>query len=292
MPLILLSGYPSSGKTHRAAQLLTDLRTRISCSPISSHSRLTVHHISDETLTIPRDAYREARTEKDARAAAYSAVKRALGREAIVVLDGMNYIKGWRYQLWCEAKAMGTGCCVIHIGTPIATARDINTRLLADPTTDAGYAEDLFENLIFRYEEPNGMTRWDSPLFTVPYEDEVPPFEAIWEAMVESDGKTKVVRPNLATVLAPATASDYLYELDKATQEILQAVLEWQKDHPGESGGEVKVGELTVELPASPLALPQLQRLRRQYISLNRQNGVAVGRIRESFVGYLNDSVQ
>lgn len=45
------------------------------------------------------------------------------------------------------------------------------------------------------------MTRWDSPLFTVPYEDETPPFEAIWEAMVGSDGKTKVVRPNLATVL-------------------------------------------------------------------------------------------
>jgi len=47
-----------------------------------------------------------------------------------------------------------------------------------------------------------------------------------------------------------------------------------------------------VELPASPLALPQLQRLRRQYISLNRQNGVAVGRIKESFVAYLNDSLQ
>lgn len=93
-------------------------------------------------------------------------------------------------------------------------------------------------------------------------------------------------------VQTPATPSDYLYELDKTTQEILQAVLEWQKDHPGESGGEVKVGGLTVELPASPLALPQLQRLRRQYISLSRQNGVAVGRIKESFVAYMNDSFQ
>ena len=54
---------------------------------------------------------------------------------------------------------------------------------------------------MFRYEEPNGMTRWDSPLFTVPFEDEKPPLEAIWEAMVGSDGKGKVVRPNQATVL-------------------------------------------------------------------------------------------
>jgi protein KTI12 len=35
-----------------------------------------------------------------------------------------------------------------------------------------------------------------------------------------------------------------------------------------------------------------LQRLRRQFISLNRQNAVPVKRIRESFVGYLNDSFE
>jgi hypothetical protein len=45
------------------------------------------------------------------------------------------------------------------------------------------------------------MTRWDSPLFTVLDKDETPPFDQIWEAMVGSDGKTKVVRPNQATVL-------------------------------------------------------------------------------------------
>lgn len=45
------------------------------------------------------------------------------------------------------------------------------------------------------------MTRWDSPLFTVPYEDEMPPFEDIWEAMIGSEGKAKVVKPNQATVM-------------------------------------------------------------------------------------------
>ena len=77
----------------------------------------------------------------------------------------------------------------------------MNTQLLDDPTEDGGYPEDLFENLVFRYEEPNGMTRWDSPLFTVLYEDEAPPFEAIWEAMIGNDGRAKVVKPNMATVL-------------------------------------------------------------------------------------------
>jgi tRNA uridine 5-carbamoylmethylation protein Kti12 len=32
----------------------------------------------------------------------------------IVIADDLNYIKGFRYQLWCEAKAVGTRCCTIH----------------------------------------------------------------------------------------------------------------------------------------------------------------------------------
>lgn len=48
-----------------------------------------------------------------ARGVAYARARRALGKDSFVILDGMNYIKGFRYQLWCEAKAAGTGCCVV-----------------------------------------------------------------------------------------------------------------------------------------------------------------------------------
>ncbi|MCJ1286860.1 hypothetical protein MMC26_006206 [Xylographa opegraphella] len=314
MPLILLSGYPSSGKTHRAQQLLSDFVTRIASSSNLRHARFTVTHINDQSLGLSRDLYRDAKAEKDARATVYSAVKRALGRECIVLCDGLNYIKGFRYQMYCEAKAVGTGSCVVHVGTPISRCREINARLLADSTVTGGYAEDVFENLVFRYEEPNGMARWDSPLFTVPYEDDNPPSEAIWEAMVGSDSKGKVVKPNLATVLVwhlswslkllhthqlthlqpqtPATESDYLYELDRTTQDILQTIVIWQNDHPGEGGGEINLAEGTLELPVRPLSLPQLQRLRRQYIGLNRQRTLARNRIRENFVAYFNNSFQ
>lgn len=57
--------------------------------------------------------YGDARAEKDARAAEYSAVKRVLGREAVVIADGLNYIKGLRYQFYCEAKTMETASCVV-----------------------------------------------------------------------------------------------------------------------------------------------------------------------------------
>jgi len=72
---------------------------------------------------------------------------------------------------------------------------------LADKDKDGGYEEEDFENLIFRYEEPNGMTRWDSPLFIVVQEDVAAWCDQVWDALVGSDGKAKVVRPHQATVL-------------------------------------------------------------------------------------------
>lgn len=248
-------------------------------------------------------------SEKDARATIYAAVKRVLTNKDIVILDGANYIKGWRYQLYCEAKAVRTPHCVVHIGTPISQAREINdSRLASGEAASNGedglkkeeeqpYEKECWENLVYRYEEPNEMARWDKPLFTVIWDDPTPPCDAIWDALIgsESEGGKKIVRPNQATVLKAASSEDYLYELDRSTQAILNRILEWAKDHPGEGGGEVAVGEggnedLVIDLPSNPVGLPALQRLRRQFISLNRQNSVPVKRIKESFVGYLNDS--
>ncbi|KAF2181984.1 chromatin associated protein KTI12 [Zopfia rhizophila CBS 207.26] len=293
MPLVLISGYPSSGKTTRSNQLKDFFESKITSSTDARSSRLKVHHINDQTLGLSRNVYHTARAEKDARAEEYSAVKRVLSRDDIVIADGMNYIKGFRYQLYCEAKAVQTPSCVVkvHVGTPIKKCREINAKLLADKETDGGYEEVDFENLIFRYEEPNGMTRWDSPLFTVLDEDETPPFEKIWEALVGNDGKVKLVRPNQATVLKPATEQNYLYELDKTTSDILTQIMTYQKDHEGEGGGEIVVPDVerAIELPASPMSLPQLQRIRRQFISLNRQHSFPKARIKEIFVDYLND---
>ena len=89
----------------------------------------------------------------------------------------------------------------------------------------------------------------------------------------------------------PAAESDYLYELDRISQEIMKTIMEWQKDHPGEGGGEIAVAEGTIELPANPVSLPQLQRIRRQFISLNRLHNLSKARIGNSFIEYLNDNL-
>ncbi|KAF3047083.1 hypothetical protein E8E12_011089 [Didymella heteroderae] len=291
MPLVLISGYPSAGKTTRALQLKEYCESKIAAASAEARTgRLKVHLINDQTLGVSRAVYHTARAEKDARAEEYSAVKRVLSRDNIVIADGLNYIKGFRYQLYCEAKAVSTPSCVVHIGTPADKCREINAALLADKDKDGGYDEEDFENLIFRYEEPNGMTRWDSPLFIVVQEDEAAWCDQVWDALVGSDGKAKVVRPHQATVLKPATEQNYLYELDKTTSDIVAHITTYQKDHPGEGGGQINISDVErpLELPATPMTLPQLQRIRRQFITMNRSHSFSKARMKEVFVDFLN----
>ena len=113
--LILLSGHPCSGKTYRSGQLIEQFKKKIDSSLEPHIKRIKVHHINDESLGLKRDVFKEAKREKDARATEFSAVKRALGKDSIVIADHLNYIKGFRYQLYCEAKAMQTPSCVVRI---------------------------------------------------------------------------------------------------------------------------------------------------------------------------------
>ncbi|EXJ54180.1 hypothetical protein A1O7_09517 [Cladophialophora yegresii CBS 114405] len=134
MPLIIVTGLPCSGKTHRAQQIAASLTEFISSSTDPTISRRTVqlipsqharadrgsHGVGSETTqdaasSLRDQIYTSAAEEKTARAAEFSAVKRALGRDNVIVADALNYIKGYRYQLWCEAKAAGTRCCVVHV---------------------------------------------------------------------------------------------------------------------------------------------------------------------------------
>jgi len=112
LQLILLSGYPSSGKTYRSNQIINFFKEKISTSQDARISRLKIYHHNDQSLGLDRNVYDAARPEKDARATLSSAIKRDLTRDAIVVADSMNYIKGFRYQLYCEAKGQLTPSCV------------------------------------------------------------------------------------------------------------------------------------------------------------------------------------
>lgn len=144
-----------------------------------------------------------------------------------------------------------------------------------------------------RFEEPNAMTRWDSPLFVVdcnPIEPtdemkwEEAPLEAIWEAVT----KGNIVKAPDVVAPTRATTSNYLSLLETTTQLVLSSIqaLASSGSMP-EDGGTVR---LSLELPNStsavllPLHLPvgqrvpstaALQRLRRQFVKMHASGAIA-----------------
>ena len=113
---------------------------------------------------------------------------------------------------------MGTGCCVVHVGTAVEVAREVEEGRKRKGSKGDGnwegkvggsgeedaYGEKAFEELVMRFEEPNMMARWDRPLFTVLWGDVAPPYDEIWREVVKGvgrDGVRRVVKANQATVM-------------------------------------------------------------------------------------------
>lgn len=117
MPLITITGFPCSGKSKWAKKLIEALEEKIqqaSQQAAPGHNYNIKYH-TDDTLGISRASYRESVTEKQARGNQISAVRRDLSRSTFVILDSLAYIKGFRYQLFTEAKGVVTPHCVIHV---------------------------------------------------------------------------------------------------------------------------------------------------------------------------------
>lgn len=60
----------------------------------------------------------------------------------------------------------------------------------ARPETDR-YRTETFDNMIQRFEEPSSMARWDSPLFTIAWDDtkQQIPMDALWAAITTGEKK-------------------------------------------------------------------------------------------------------
>ncbi|KAJ2003041.1 kti12, chromatin associated [Coemansia thaxteri] len=283
MPLIMMTGYPSSGKSTRALELKQLFEERLA-QPAHQHRRLTVQIVNDATLGVTHEAYAKPSEEKMARGALLSAVERLVSQETIVIADTPNYIKGLRYQLYCIAREVSTTQCVIHCAISVEEARRINRSRGSE-----AYKDELFDELVMRYEEPNSAAKWDSPLFTVIQHDpeDKLPFDNIWNALIEQ----RAPPPNFATAMKPVTETNYLFELDKMTLDIVNAILDSQKSGVPMSQLVVPGTSDKVQLPGRCLSLPELRRYRMQFTKLNRQVPLKIDKIPTLFVNYLNISL-
>lgn len=218
MALITICGFPSSGKSTRAAQIQNFI--------LKKNPLLNVIIISDHSLGLSPNEYSQSSSEKSARATLFAAVQRHMAVDTILIVDSLNYIKGFRYQLYCAARELKLRTCTVrhffclyhqnhqsierYLSLQVRIyarngmrldKRAINTTQPSTPTFCSPTCPCLFllyslENLLSRFEEPSSMVRWDTPLFTVMWNDEEVPGIQIWEAITQGSLKP----PNSGTL--------------------------------------------------------------------------------------------
>ena len=130
MALVTISGFPCSGKTIRAQQICTSLEQLLQDESYQGPLSKVVL-LSDDMLDLSRSAYdgehnsqmpqaipmmilsQDSRTEKPARGSLFTAMQRQMALDTILIVDALNYIKGFRYQMYCAAREMKLRVCTV-----------------------------------------------------------------------------------------------------------------------------------------------------------------------------------
>ncbi|XP_070687202.1 protein KTI12 homolog [Pempheris klunzingeri] len=274
MPLIVMCGYPCSGKTRRTEELKVYFE---------QNSNRKVHIVGYGVLDVDKNSvYADSQKEKNVRASLKAEMERKVNKDDIVILDSLNYIKGYRYELFCLIKHAQTPHCLVYC----LTSAEVSSTWNSSRDASDQYKQDIFDALVLRFEAPDSRNRWDSPLFTV-LQDDALPFEAISDALF----KRKAPPPNQSTQSQPLSSANFLYELDKITQDVLMAIFNAQKTCvPGDL---ISVPGATekIELTRS-INMAELRKLRRQFISYTKMHPTEnSGHISNMFVQYLNKSL-
>jgi protein KTI12 len=92
-----------------------------------------------------------------------SNVEKFVDAKRVVILDWMNYIKGYRYELYCLARNSMSTLCLVWCDTDRETAREWceNQHKEEQKGGDEPFPLDLFEDYASRMEFPNQAKRWD-----------------------------------------------------------------------------------------------------------------------------------
>lgn len=163
MPCLIIAGHPSAGKT-TLAKLLKEraLKHDAIDEVVIVNEESECGSVGTENQRTKQELYQTSTAEKQTRGALKAAFDRAVkksggGSRKLVILDSMNYIKGFRYELHCISKASGEKHGILWVLNRLAVVEEWNK----------SYSPELLKELISRFEPPDERNRWDKPLFTI-----------------------------------------------------------------------------------------------------------------------------
>ncbi|CBY12496.1 unnamed protein product [Oikopleura dioica] len=227
MPLIIVCGLPCSGKTKRTEEIC-----EILAPELEKRGWSAINVVNDDLAGVKYSDYGDFAAEKEARGRIRNQVEKYISKSSITIVDSPNYIKGFRYELWCIARAASTTCCTLVPVGNHQLCRERNIQREEDNTVS--YTKVQLDELIMRWEEPDKNRRWESPLIPVLDEDEIE--NEVLLAAISGKG----LKSNRATTNPPLKSTDFLQETDKKVKEIIKQILIAQKE-AGDCGVSIKV---------------------------------------------------
>ena len=198
----------------------------------------------------------------------------------MTILDSLNYIKGYRYELHCIVKSHKTLHCIFQTIVHEDKCAEWNTMRSGNK-----YSDESCRELMMRFEPPNSQNRWDSPLFSLKPEDKIP-FQEIDATLFAR----KAPPPNQSTMSTPLSSVNFLYELDRITQELIIALLEAQKT--SFVGDEITLPNSSEKiLLLKFFTMAELRKLKKQFLTYTKMHPIEdTSKIGNMFVQYLNNS--
>ena len=172
MPLIIVCGRPCTGKSTVSHALGSYLGQR----------GLAVEVVSEESCSGASGdrgaALASPASEKTSRARFKSSVERCLGSGGagrVVIADGCNASKGFRYELSILARNAATPSACLWVGSDVslAVAQGVNGARQGREGSSSGsapspYPARCLQDQWLRFEPPDARNRWDSPLLRLP----------------------------------------------------------------------------------------------------------------------------
>lgn len=239
MPLVILCGAPCSGKSDAAHKMYNFLTKKG-----KDNENFGNVVIVEEDLTEP--------DEKKRRANFLGSVERSLKKDTIVIADGTNNIKGFRYQLYCLARAISTPHTVVFCSKN---------------------GKEEWKEM----EPPNNNNRWDFPLLYFNDDEE---FYSSLLSVIQSCVQRK---PSLATIIPEKTSlltPQYLSRLEQECSSVIQHLQLQLNDHVMQIDG--------LKLEEEYRTFGELNNAKRQFMILAKSKAIPIEEARKLFISYLN----
>ncbi|KAJ8924961.1 hypothetical protein NQ315_001126 [Exocentrus adspersus] len=277
MPLIVISGIPCSGKTTRCLELKQFFEEQgKEVHAVSEYEQIKKAGFEKNSF------YADSNKEKHIRGLLKSEVLKLIKPTNVVIFDALNYIKGYRYELFCGTKANRSTQCTVHAEINRDQAWTFNENR---ENQEEKYDRATFDALLMRYEEPDGRNRWDAPLFMI-FPDQVLDKDAIFASLF----KKAPPKPNMSTQNAPLSSTNFLFDLDQVTKKIVDNLI---KAKSKGATGVIQVPDYEdLSMDVTDISVPQLNILRRQYLTYSKMHAPDPQDVPNLFVKYLTASLK